>query len=181
MAAHYNLGLAYLKTETYSRAVSSLEKTIVLDPNHKAAHHALALAYLGKQELGKARDAAREALKIDPNYQPARSLLEAVDPSYTPPPDPSTAEEQKAKPPPESESEEPVDPQPDAKSRQEMHHELGMAYLDAEMFTEAIAEFQKAIDLDPDFAAAYVGLGTTYLKMERPRRCRKRSNRSITN
>ena len=163
VVAHYNLGLAYLKMETYSRAVSSLEKTIVLDPNHKAAYHALALAYLGQQELGKARDAAREALKIDANYQPARSLLEAVDPSYTPPPDPSATEVQDTTPP---EPEHPVDPQPDAKSRQEMHHELGIAYVDAKMFTEAIAEFQKAIDLDPDFAEAHVGLGTVYFEME---------------
>ena len=163
VAAHHNLGLAYLKMETYSRAVSSLEKTIALDPNHKAAYHALALAYLGQQELGKARDAAREALKIDATYQPARSLLEAVDPSYTPPPDPSATEVQDTTPP---EPEHPVDPQPDAKSRQEMHHELGIAYVDAKMFTEAIAEFQKAIDLDPDFAEAHVGLGTVYFEME---------------
>ena len=39
-AAHYNLGLAYLKMEAYPRAVSSLEKTIALEPNHTAAHHA---------------------------------------------------------------------------------------------------------------------------------------------
>ena len=68
--------------ETYPRAVSSIERTVTLDPNHKAAHHALALAYLGQQELGKARDAAREALKIDANYQPACSLLEAIDPQF---------------------------------------------------------------------------------------------------
>ena len=34
------------------------------------------------------------------------------------------------------------------------------------MFTEALAEFQKAIDLDPDFAEAHVGLGTVYFEME---------------
>ena len=160
--AHYNLGLAYLKMETYPRAVSSLEKTIVLDPNHKAAHHALALAYLGQQELGKARDTARKALKIDANYQPARSLLEAIDPSYTPPPSPSTQEIADTTPPA---PEKPVDPQPDAIPKPEMHHELGTAYLDAKMLTEAISEFQKAIDIDPDFIAAHVSLGAVYLEM----------------
>ena len=160
--AHYNLGVAYLKMETYPRAVSSLEKTIALDPNHKAAHHALALSYLGQQELGKARDAAREVLKIDANYQPARSLLEAIDPSYTPLPIPSVSETQDTTP---LASEHPVDPQTDAKSRQEMHYELGTAYLDSQMSAEAIAEFQKAIDIDPDFAAAHLSLGTTYLEM----------------
>ncbi len=154
--AHYNLGLAYLKMETYPRAVPSLEKAVVLDPNHKAAYHALALAYLGQQELGKARDAARAALKIDPNYQPALSLLEAVDPSFTAPETQVTAQ-----PDPEP----PVNPEPDTKSRQEMHYDLGMAYLESKMHAEAIAEFRKAIDVDPDFVAAHVGLGTIYLEM----------------
>ena len=156
--AHYNLGLTYLKMETYSRAVDVLQKTITLDRSYKAAHHALALAYLGQQELGKARDAAREALKLDPNYQPARSLLEAIDPSFTPP------ETQTDTPP---EPEQPVNQQPAAKPRQETHYELGIAYKDSKMSTEAIAEFQKAIDLDPNFTAAHTSLGEVYLEMGR--------------
>ena len=154
--AHYNLGLAYLKMETYPRAVSSLEKTIALDPNHKAAHHALALSYLGQQELGKARDAARDALKIDANYQPANALLEAIDPSFKPPETQDTTQ---------PDPRQSIDSQPDAKSRQQMHYELGAAYLDSKMHAEAIAEFQKAIDIDPDFVAAYMSLGTIYLEM----------------
>ena len=156
VTAHYNLGLAYLKMEAYRRAIPSLEKTVALDPNHKAAHHALALAYLGQQELGKARDIARAALKIDADYQPALSLLEAVDPSFTAP-----EKQETAQPDPKP----PVNPQPDAKSRQEMHYDLGIAYLESKMHAEAIAEFRKAIDVDPDFVAARVGLGTVYLEM----------------
>ena len=180
-AAHYNLGLAYLKMEAYPRAVPSLEKTIALDSNHKTAYHTLALAYLGQQELGKARDAAKEALKIDANYQSAHSLLAAIDPSYTPPETVDTAPsetEQTTDPqidpsytPPEtadtapSETEQTTDPQPDTKSRQQMHHELGAAYFDAKMHAEAIAEFQKAIDIDPDFVAVHVSLGAVYLEI----------------
>ena len=156
--AHYNLGLTYLKMETYSRAVDALQKTITLDRSYKAAHHALALAHLGQQELGKAREAARDALKLDANYQPARSLLEAIDPSFTP------SATQPAMP---SEPEQPAKQQPAAKPRQETHYELGIAYRDAKMHTEAIAEFRKAIDLDPDFIAAHVGLGEVYLETGR--------------
>ena len=180
--AHYNLGLTYLKMESYARAVDTLQKTIVLDSNYKAAHHALALAYLGHQELGKARNAARAALKLDPNYQPAISLLEAIDPSFTPPetqptppPEPETQSptlpepEQSADPQTQStslpEPGQPVDSQPAAKSRQETHYEIGTAYREAKMPTEAIAEFQKAIDLDPDFTAAHTSLGEVYLEM----------------
>ena len=163
--AHYNLGLTYLKMETYPRAVDALRKTITLDSNYKAAHHALAIAYLGGQELGKARDAARAALKLDPSYQPALSLLEAIDPSFTPP-------ETQTPPPPEAEGppatlpepDQPAAPQPNAKPRQETHYEIGIAYRKAKMSTEAIAEFQKAIDIDPDFVAAHISLGEVYLE-----------------
>ena len=154
--AHYNLGLTYFKIEKYPHAAEALQKTIALDSTYTAAHHALALAYLGQQELGKARETAREALKLDANYQPARSLLEAIDPSFTPP-------ETEATTPPE-----PVplaDRQSTAKSSQETHCELGIAYQDANMLTEAIAEFKKAIDLDPDFTAAHTSLGEVYLEI----------------
>ena len=154
--AHYNLGFTYLKMETYSRAADALQRTIALDGSYKTAHHSLALAYLGQQELGKAREAAREALKLDPNYQPASALLEAIDPSFTPP------ETQVATSP---EPDQPIQQQPAAKSNQETHYELGIAYRDSKMYTEALAEFQKTIDLDPDFVDAYTSLGEVYLEM----------------
>ena len=53
------------------------------------------------------------------------------------------------------------------KPRQETHYELGIAYRNSKMSTEAIAEFRKAIDLDPDFAAAHAGLGEVYLETGR--------------
>ena len=155
--AHYNLGLTYLKMENYQRAVDALQKTIALDSTYKAAHHALALAYLGQQELGKARDTARDTLKLDANYQPALSLLGAIDPSFTPP------EIQTTTPP---ETEQSAKQQPDAKPRQEIYYELGIVYRDSKMHTEAIVEFQKAIDVDPDFVAAHISLGKAYLEME---------------
>lgn len=154
--AHYHLGLTYLKMETYSRAVDSLQRTVHLDAAYKTAHHALALAYLGQQELGKARDAARDALKLDPNYHPARSLLEAIDPSFTSPVPQAVTP---------AAPNQPRDLHPAAKPSQETHHDLGIAYKASKMYTEAIAEFQKAIDLDPNFTAAHTSLGEVYLEM----------------
>lgn len=163
-STHYNLGVAYLKMETYTRAVDALQKTIALDRTYKAAHHALALAYFGQLELGKARDAARDALKVDANYQPARSLLEAIDPSFVRLEAPSfTSPETQVVTPPRPEGT--SNPQPAAKPTKEGHHELGIAYLNAKKHTEAIAEFNKAIALDPDFAAAHSSLGSVYLEL----------------
>lgn len=148
---HYNRGITYLNDERYSEAVTAFQNAITLDSDF-----ATALSYLGQEELGKARDAAREALKIDANYQPARSLLEAIDPSFKPP---ETQDTTQADPRRSSNS------QPDAKSRQQMHYELGAAYLDSKMPAEAIAEFQKAIDIAPNFVAAHVSLGAVYLEI----------------
>ena len=95
-------------------------------------------------------------MKLDANYQPALSLLEAIDPSFTPPETQTTT-------PPEPDPS--VDPQPNAKPRQEIYYELGIVYRDSKMHTEAIVEFQKAIDLDPDFVAAHISLGKAYLEV----------------
>ena len=154
--AHYNLGLTYLKMESYAQAVDALQKTVVLDPTHKAAHHTLALAYFGQQNLGKARDAAKEALKLDANYQPAISLLEAIDPSFT---------QSETQTPTPREPDQSVASQPDIKPRHQTHYELGIVYRDAKMYKEAVAEFRKARDLEPNFVAAHTNLGEIYLEV----------------
>ncbi len=156
---HYKLGLTYLKMEEYPRAVDELQKTITLDPTYKAARHALAVAYLGQQELGKAREAATETLKLDADYQPARSLLEAIDPSFT------YLETEISETPEPPESRTSVVPQSGIKPKQEMHYELGTVYRNEKKHTEAIAEFRKAIDLDPNYAAAHTCLAELYLEM----------------
>lgn len=154
--AHYNLGLTFLKMESYPRAVDALQKTLTLDPTYVAAHHSLALAYLGQQELGKARDTAKEALKLDADYQPVISLLEAINPSFTP------MEKQTSQ---QSEADAPTDSQEQITPKQEMHYELGIVYRNAKRHPEAIAEFQKAIDLDPNSVSAHTRLGGVYLEI----------------
>ncbi len=154
--AHYNLGLTYLKMEKYSRAVDALKKTIALDSTSKTAYHALALAYFGQQKLEKARKTARDALKLDANYQPVRFFLEAIDPSFTP------SETQTTEP---SEPDQPAVPESNPKPRHETHYELGIVYRDAKRHTEAISEFKKAIDSDPNFVDAHTSLGEVYLEM----------------
>ena len=47
----------------------------------------------------------------------------------------------------------------------EIYYELGIVYRDSKMHTEAIVEFQKAIDVDPNFVAAHISLGKAYLEV----------------
>ena len=44
------------------------------------------------------------------------------------------------------------------------HFHLASLYLKRNLYSEAIRQFQKAIKLDPDHTAAYIGLGISYLK-----------------
>ncbi len=163
--AYYNLGVTYHTMETYPRAVEALQKTIALDRTHKEAYHALALAHLGGQELGKAIAVARELLELDPTHQRAISLLAALDPNFTPP---ETATEKT----PEQTQERThstTSPTgtatgPKVTPPKVTHYELGLAYQQSKMHAEAIAEFQKAIALDPDFVEAHTALGAVHLE-----------------
>jgi tetratricopeptide (TPR) repeat protein len=56
----------------------------------------------------------------------------------------------------------PPTPTPAASPAQE-HFEKGFDYFQQEKWDEAMAEFQEAIQLDPDFALAYMGLGYSYV------------------
>jgi tetratricopeptide (TPR) repeat protein len=49
-----------------------------------------------------------------------------------------------------------------AAAEAEVHLQQASEYYDAEKYDQAIAEFQKAIQLDPEFAYAYLGLGYSY-------------------
>ena len=47
------------------------------------------------------------------------------------------------------------------------HYNLGTAYLNEKQYSEAIAEFRKAIALDADFAEAHGQLGLAYFELDR--------------
>ena len=46
------------------------------------------------------------------------------------------------------------------------HYNLGNAYYEQGKLNEAIAEYKKAIEIDPDFADAYYNLGNVYDERE---------------
>lgn len=60
----------------------------------------------------------------------------------------------------------PVPTSPPAVSPAEEHFEKGFDYFQQEKWDEAIAEFQAAIQLDPEFSMAYLGLGYGYVNKQ---------------
>ena len=58
-------------------------------------------------------------------------------------------------------------------------YDLGMTYRKSQQYPQAIAEFQKAIGLNPDFKEAYHVLGLTYLQIGKLDEARKAANAAL--
>jgi len=83
---HYNLGIAYYKTNQYEKALDSLNKSINLDKDLKDAYYTMAviqeeLAIQETEELEKIEDNKEERInkliKITKNYKNARENFTA--------------------------------------------------------------------------------------------------------
>ena len=76
---HRNLAFGYAQAEqSISKAVSSMEKAVELNPNDAHAHNNLASVLAAQGELARAAEHYRSALAIDPDYAAARARLEQV-------------------------------------------------------------------------------------------------------
>jgi predicted Zn-dependent protease len=54
----------------------------------------------------------------------------------------------------------------DPQTRALVHNSMGNLYADSECYDQALPEFEKAVELDPDFAAAYFNLGAAYYNVK---------------
>lgn len=110
-----------------------------------------------------------EATEEPEEVAPATNTPEP--PTATPEPPTATPEPPTATPKPPTETPTPADtatpepptatPTPEVDPVAE-HFDQALAYYDQEQWSEAIAEFQAVIDLDPAYSPAYVGLGYSY-------------------
>lgn len=72
----FNLGLSYLRTGEYEKAIKTMEKTIELKDNYEKARYALALMYEDTKQTQKAKDQLLYILnKINPNSEEAKRAL----------------------------------------------------------------------------------------------------------
>ena len=78
---HSLLGVEYLDTQQYSKAVTSLEQAVRLLPHDPINHANLGLAFAFTGQPVRARQEARRALQLDPHLVMAERLLEGLTPS----------------------------------------------------------------------------------------------------
>ena len=158
---HYNLGLALIELKQYGRAINSLQNAIDSDAALEDVHYYLGYAYVEQREFDKAIQYLEQAIIVNPNHQEAHynlarayretGNLEAatnaaaetlrLDPNYQPIHDL-------------------------VESIKQTHYNRGIACLNDERYSDAVAAFQNVIALDSDFTAAHYNLGMAYLKME---------------
>lgn len=149
---HMLLGLDAAMKGNVPEVLSHYKELVRLFPNDERAHTLLGNLYFGRQEYENAVSEFVKATAINPSFsQPYNQLgyayrfLEKMD-------DAETAFKKYVRLIPD-------DPNP-----HDSHAELLMK---RGRFAESIAAYEKALSLDPNFIASYVGIGNNYLSQGR--------------
>lgn len=148
-ALHLFKGVAYHNKQMYDEAITWFRKAIEVDPEYAEAHYNLASAYYDKwmydEAIAEFVKSFEKALRIDPSYgvflfMPARMCLK---------PSPSQDALRRT-----------------IKVEAVPHLLQALVYYDEQKYDEAIAEFKKAVELNPNLAEAHYNLGVVYLTKE---------------
>jgi tetratricopeptide (TPR) repeat protein len=149
--AYYNRGLAYLNLESYENAIDDYTKSIQYNPAADAYNNrGLAYEYNGNYKL--AADDYRTALRIQPGYELAKNNLARVENEYGGDGD-------------DDGSAGDITNNNNNSSNtgdSEYYAELADEYYDKNDFTNALINYNKAIQLNPNGAGSYVRRGFIY-------------------
>ncbi|MER3447342.1 MAG: hypothetical protein C4291_11085 [Candidatus Dadabacteria bacterium] len=168
--------------DSYNRSYENMLKALKLDPKSIDTQRALALSYLHLRRIDEAEAAARRALELDPNDAESYYVLWATSGR-----DPESPYIKKALE---------LDPKlvvayiglgnaylfnkgnyakateyyrkaVEITNSPQLHNYLGTSLRTQGYFDEAVSEYLKAIELDPNYAPAYMNLGATFLYMSK--------------
>ncbi len=175
--AYFTQGLVYKNMEEFDQSIAAYSQAITLDPEYIAVYNNRGRVYasMGEQEMAVADFTT--AIELDPEYvngyfnrtisyaelddlEAARADVLKVQELSDDPDMLSWAEEALAE---LDVVELPTEaPATTSTSSASDHVDLGMEYSEQGQFDEAIAEFQKALELEPDNVDAQRNLGTAY-------------------
>ena len=141
--AHFNLGCAYEYNAQAIRygegfradeALSEYKEALEINPHYTDTHNNLGRLYFKTGQYSEAVEEFKKALAIDPSYHHSRINLEIAQKILA----------------------------GELKIEAYNHYEKASFYDEIDKFEEAIAEYKRAIEIDPDYALAFTSLGSVY-------------------
>lgn len=148
---HMRLAAEYLKQGLLNEALVQAQQAVKKDPKHVDAHLLVGGLYSSMKAYAKAHDAYAKVMQLDPKNLDAPLYIGAL---YS-----EQKKSDKA-----VQYFEMLAKNSDYNSPQLAHYYIGRVRLDqgSKFDKEAIAAFQKAIDIKPDFVDAVISLGVVY-------------------
>jgi type IV pilus assembly protein PilF len=146
---YQRLGQVQLEQGKTLQAIESVGKALKIDPENAEAHYLLGFIRYQQSEYKPAEKEFKKALKLNPYYTDAHNHLGLV---YR-----EMKEYDKAI----SQFQAALNDK-SYKAPERIHLNIGYLYLARVMYPEAIASFQKAVALSPDYLRGRLGLGTAY-------------------
>jgi tetratricopeptide (TPR) repeat protein len=152
--AHYTLGVIYWQRGEFAPAAEQLRAATVQKPDYAEAHYLLGSVLKQMNQLPEAAKSLREAIRLQPDMLGAHTNLAGVLQQMG---DTAGAENERKS--------------AAAISKTNIDHQSavfntnsGIRLLNMEDFDGAIAQFQSAIKLEPNYAAAHYNLAVAYRK-----------------
>lgn len=147
-----SLGEAFLVEEKYPRAFQEFEKTKKLNPKDPLLYYDLGLFYHKRKEIDLAIESYQKAIKLNPAFGTAINNLGGL---YM-----EKGEWDKA-----IATLEPITESFIYATPHFPNFLVGQAYYHKKEYLKAVAKFEKALELQPDYVFARHWLGKTYLAM----------------
>ncbi len=176
-ASHYSRGVAFLTAGNYEQAATALNQAVQANPNDANAYLKLALTYSALQKDKEAVAGYKMAKQIERSVFDApayfswgRSYLALDKTSDAISAFKQTLTLMRA---------EAIGLEPKANasipSLEQVHHHLGVAYINARRFSDAIKEFKQVVTLNPANAEAHYALAVSYLNTNDQRAAQEES------
>lgn len=150
--AHNALGQIYRSQNRYSLALEELQKALELDDSGPAPAYNLGTLYQEMEDYDLARKYYREALRREPKFAPALYRLGVVYTTLNQPDEAKSCYERFI--------------QADPQEPEFGHNNLGVMLWYQGDKEEAVKEFAKALDSNPDFSPALFNFGVSQLSGE---------------
>jgi superkiller protein 3 len=140
--AYFKLGYAWFQLKDYEKSIEYYKKTNLSNSMNVSN---MALAYYMHGEYGEALKLLKRSLQLNPNNQTARKNLPMVESAFN-----RNLQNKKSE-----QSDDPVH-----------YYELGNLFVEQANYQDALASFDEAVKLKPDYVEALVNKGNCYYMLK---------------